>query len=62
MNEVSVVGNLIVKLIAVAIALGTAGTLADKVFFAKDEAQQAVLHQGISYQKWNTRLLNPRAK
>jgi hypothetical protein len=56
MNEVSTVSNLITRLIALAIALGAAGTLVDQTFFVQGGAKKAVLQRGISYSKWNATL------
>lgn len=62
MNEVSTVSGLISRLIAIAIALGAAGTLVDALFVMKNKTASVVKHGGISYSKWNRVLLNPDKK
>lgn len=62
MNEVSTVTGLITRLIGIAIALGIAGTLVDKVFEVRTEAKQAITSYGISYVGWNNRLQKPDSK
>lgn len=62
MSEVSTVGALIRQLIAIAIGLGAAGTLVDNTILAKSQAQKAVTQQGISYLKWNEKLVRRNSK
>lgn len=57
MNEVSTVSNLIMKLIAFAVALGCLGTLGDKVFNAKEKAATAIEKDQLSFGRWNRMLI-----
>ena len=60
MSEVSTVSNLIMKLIGIAIVLGCAGTLGDRIFNMKDNATAAIKNDQLKYGAWNRQLLNPR--
>jgi hypothetical protein len=60
MSEVSLVSNLIFRLIAVAIAAGCIGTAYDLLSNTKEDASYAIIHHRISYLKWNDMLISNR--
>lgn len=62
MGDVSIVARLIQSLLAIAFAAACVGTLGDMVFAMKDEAAHATRHEGMSYGKWNRRLLRPSGR
>ena len=56
MSEVSIVSNLVLRLIGIAIAMGCAGTLYDGLCKTRGDVHKALSSQQLSYSKWNSRL------